>query len=185
MSVPLIELYFQLFQMSLLGSKDFDWLDLQGVTQWFEPGKPLAQFRSRLCLHELEQRKAVWGNVTNVICSSWALTQIRFVSHNLIFVRGQVNVSLFSFVILRHIFLRKLHTRIKCQFISQVFNTTEFFITRSELEWTIIFGLNFTKIYGGHMSSTDFCGGHVSTMTVPDTKKSVPDTKNLFQTQKI
>ncbi len=27
---------------------------------------------------------------------------------------------------------------------------------RSELEWTIIFGLNFTKIYGGHMSSTDF-----------------------------
>ncbi len=27
---------------------------------------------------------------------------------------------------------------------------------RSELEWTIIFGLNFTKIYGGHMSSADF-----------------------------
>ena len=29
-------------------------------------------------------------------------------------------------------------------------------ITHSELEWTIIFGLNFTKIYGGHMSSADF-----------------------------
>ncbi len=28
--------------------------------------------------------------------------------------------------------------------------------THSELEWTIIFGLNCTKIYGGHMSSTDF-----------------------------
>ncbi len=34
-------------------------------------------------------------------------------------------------------------------------------LTCSELEWTIIFGLNCTKIYGGHMSFTDFCGGYV------------------------
>ncbi len=34
--------------------------------------------------------------------------------------------------------------------------------TRFELEWTIIFGLNCTKIYGGHMSSKDFGGGHLA-----------------------
>ncbi len=30
-----------------------------------------------------------------------------------------------------------------------------------KLEWIIIFSLNCIKMYGGHMSYTDFCGGHI------------------------
>ncbi len=33
-----------------------------------------------------------------------------------------------------------------------------------QLERTIIFGLNCTKIYGRHMATKDFCGEHVSSI---------------------
>ncbi len=68
--------------------------------------------------------------------------------------------------------------------------------TRSELEWTIIFGLNCTKIYGEHMSSADFlrrthvlhrflrrtCVFHRFSVSGINFLCLVPDTENLWRT---
>ncbi len=43
--------------------------------------------------------------------------------------------------------------------------------TQYKLEWTIIFGLKGTKIYLGHMSSIDFCGGYIFKMSLFDVRK--------------
>ncbi len=57
-------------------------------------------------------------------------------------------------------------TSVMLVYLVMIDPTHEKHTTGSELEWTIIFGLNFTKIYGGH--NIFFCVW-----------------KNLFQTQKI